>query len=88
MDIFEAMRQQREFEMVVGSYYFVPEWAWRVDQALRVHGPMTNKQLAEIVRRPPQRTHEVVTRMQRLGMLTKHREGKNVILKLPEHHCA
>ena len=88
MDIFEAMRRQREFNMVVGSYYFVPEWAWQVDHALRVHGPMTNKELAALVRRPPQRTHEIVQKMVRLGMLTKHREGKNVILKLPEHHCA
>jgi len=88
MDIFEAMKQQREFELVVGSYYHVPEWAWRVDQALRVHGPMTNKELAAIVRRPPQRTHEVVTKMQRLGMLTKHREGREVKLMLPHHHCA
>ena len=66
---------------------YMPKWAWRVMAALEAEGPMTNKQLAEYLGLPPQRTHEVVARFAQSSQVAKFRLGKEVYIKLPHHVC-
>ena len=72
-------------EIIQKVYGYVPDWAWEIETVLRVHGPMTNKDIADLIGRPAQRTHEVIAKMHSCSAVIKERTGKEVYVKLPVH---
>ena len=71
--------------IVKKMYGYVPAWAWQIETALWVHGPMTNKEIAELIDQAPQRTHEVIAKLHKCSAVIKQRRGKEVFVYLPEH---
>lgn len=81
------MKSINELYGITRRYGYMPSWAWEVESVLSIHGPMTNKEIAELICKPPQRTHEVIAKMHRNNAVIKQRVGKQVYVHLPQHLC-
>lgn len=62
-----------------------PDWAYEIDTVLRIHGPLTNADIADLLGKARQRTHEIVSDLHKYGYVIKERRGREVIVKLPCH---
>ena len=65
----------------------VPAWSHELMPVLRIHGELSNRELAELVDRPEPRVSEVVRKLRFARVLTTRKIGKEVRIKLdPSYH--
>lgn len=60
----------------------VPWWSWEIPTALKIHGSLSNRDLAALLGKPEPRVSETVRKLRMANLLKTSKRGKEVIISL------
>ena len=60
----------------------IPGWAHEISTILRIHGALSNRELAALLDRPEPRVSEACAKLHRAGLVTRRKVGKERMITL------
>jgi len=69
--------------ILIATGQSIPDWSWEVETLLRIHGHLSNREMAEMLGKCERRVSEVCAKLHRAGRVIRWKAGKDRRVALP-----